>query len=294
MKSEDCHFLAVSCLQSPSIALLCRTALLYLSQQAIRFRSSIPFTSDTGQCTNSRALPGNGTAQKTAEIFNRPMILNRNRALKNDASKQKLKVTSIWQMLQQFYFYDIYCILYNCHNQFQYIAILLEIWSHPAAPDKHHHSIRLNSFGQFGATSWKWLPCCMTLYRSMGTFDYLLTPEEWHFNGTAEWPPSFKIGLTQYNSYTGEFWNACPVVIHSLGTLQDSGIGGQSVLFPAESLEIFMLRVLTSIRLQFETATSRMLKASNDDPLRQVPYLGYSTSPSDPADPAVWRTIYDI
>ena len=55
------------------------------------------------------------------------------------------------------------------------------------------------------------------------------------------------------------------VVIHSLGTLQDSGIGGQSVLFPAESLEIFMLRVLTSIRLQFETATSRMLKASNDD-----------------------------
>lgn len=63
------------------------------------------------------------------------------------------------------------------------------------------------------------------------------------------------------------------VVIHSLGTLQDSGIGGQSVLFPAESLEIFMLRVLTWIRLQFETATSRMLKASND-PLRQIPYLG--------------------
>ena len=135
--------------------------------RAIRFRSSIPFTSDTGQCTHSRALPGNGTAQKTAEIFNRPMILNRNRALKkNDASKQKLKVTSIWQI--------------------QHIAVLLETWSHPAAPDKHHHSIRLNSFGQFGATSWKWLSCCMMLYRSMGTFDYLLTPEEWDFNGTAE------------------------------------------------------------------------------------------------------------
>lgn len=48
----------------------------------------------------------------------------------------------------------------------------------------------------------------MMLYQSTGTFDYLLTPEEWDFNGTAEYPLSFKIGLTQYNSYTGEFWNA--------------------------------------------------------------------------------------
>lgn len=131
------------------------------------FRSSIPFTSNWVVATNSRALPGNFSTQHFDD--SKSPQKQKQLLLKNDASKQKQKVTTIWQMLQQFYFYDIYIYIFifyivatiNC-SILQYslkheptLQFGHSFRNQPAAPDKHHHSIRLNIFGQFGATSWK-------------------------------------------------------------------------------------------------------------------------------------------